>query len=65
MTLFDLPNARPQTFPIKAFMTGETCAYGVRVRFGNAAREITSFATGDEAWEAGVEALCAMIEEAA
>lgn len=59
------PEARPQVFPIRRWLDGRVCAYGVRVRLGPASREIVSFATGADAWAAGVDALAEMLEQAA
>lgn len=43
-----------EVFPIAAFMTGKTCAYGARVSVdGRMVREITSFRTFMEAFDAG------------
>jgi hypothetical protein len=57
----ELPHARPVVWEIPSF-DGRTMSYGVSVRFQGRTTEVTAFATPDEAWERGVDALCNLIE---
>lgn len=65
--LFQIREGRPVVWQIARdfWATNAAPAFGVSVRLGREAQEITAFCSADDAWAAGVDALADMIARAA